>query len=106
MRAWTSSRPAAHSCTSATRPSQRIRKRCYQPSPDPGSDTLSSAVAVLEDVALVRRKPAGADQRDGESGQRGDGRGGGGGARGQGVGGKEAAQRGVDGPPGGSGPGG
>jgi AAA domain len=34
-----SSRPTAHSCTSATRPSQRIGTRCYQPSADPGSDT-------------------------------------------------------------------
>src|SRR3954454_14477002 len=52
MRAWTSSRPAAHSCTSATRPSQRIRKRCYQPLPDPGSDTPSSAVAVLGELVF------------------------------------------------------
>src|SRR4051794_4928063 len=73
MRAWTSSSPAAQSCTSATRPSQRIRKRCYQPLPDPGSDTPSSAVAVLEDVALVRAKSSGADESDGESSQRGDG---------------------------------
>src|SRR4051794_41835042 len=98
MRAWTSSSPAAQSCTSATRPSQRIPKRCYQPPADPGSDTPSSAVAVLEDVALVARKPAGADEGDAKSGQRGDGCGGGGGGERGGVVGKEPGGGGVGGP--------
>ncbi len=31
MRPWTSSRPAAQSCTSATRPSQRIRPAAINP---------------------------------------------------------------------------
>src|SRR4051794_36965393 len=47
MRAWTSSSPAAQFCTSATRPSQRIPKRCYQSWANFGSDTPLTAVAVL-----------------------------------------------------------
>ena len=37
IRVRTSSSPAAQSRTSATRPSQRIQKRCYQPRPIPAA---------------------------------------------------------------------
>src|SRR3954453_16481702 len=58
MRAWNCSRPAAQSCTSATRPSQRIQERCYQPPPDPRSDTPSSAVAVLARAVSLGTVPS------------------------------------------------